>query len=291
MPEAARGLQPAVSAEGCRALGQAAVRALFDELSLAPKPGLVSFEDNGSHADMNAQTFMRSLRSLRHYFPQIAALGAQRAPFAALQAAGLAAEQRMLAATSGINTHRGAVFALGLLCAAGGALQAHGRALTPPALRAALQARWGQALSQRARLLPASHGVAAVQRHGLRGANEEAAAGMPALFEAVWPALRAALLAGWGWERARLQALFAAMATLDDTNLVHRGGLAGLRDVQAAARSFLQAGGAGRADAVAHARELHRALVARHLSPGGSADLLAAACWLQRVCVASMPPP
>jgi len=267
-----------------RGLGRDAVRALFDELSLAPKPGLVSFEDSGSHADMDAQTFMRSLRALRHYFPHITALGAQQAPFTALQAAGLAAERRMLAATGGVNTHRGAVFALGLLCASGGALQARGQVLTPEALRTELQARWGQALGQRARLLPASHGVAAVQRHGLRGANEEAAAGMPVLFDAVFPALRRALAMGWGWERARLQALFAAMAVLDDTNLVHRGGLQALRKVQAQAAAFLAAGGAGRPDALAQARALHRDWVARWWSPGGSADLLAAACWLQRVC-------
>ncbi|MBW8760046.1 MAG: triphosphoribosyl-dephospho-CoA synthase, partial [Burkholderiales bacterium] len=83
---------------------------------------------------------------------------------------------------------------------------------------------------------------------------------------------------------ARLQTLFELMAQLDDTNLAHRGGLQGLRWAQQQARDFLAAGGAARPDAIDHAQRLHAAFVARRLSPGGTADLLAAACWLDRVC-------
>jgi triphosphoribosyl-dephospho-CoA synthase len=117
----------------------------------------------------------------------------------------------------------------------------------------------------------------------LRSASLEAADGLPVLFEIVWPSLRAALAQGLPPERARLQALLEAMAVLDDTNLVHRGGLQALHNVRASARALLRAGGAAAPDALDRAWTLHRELVARHLSPGGSADLLAAACWLQRV--------
>lgn len=96
-------------------IGRAAIAALYDELALAPKPGLVSFVDSGSHGDMDATTFMRSLFALRHYFPRIAMQGAAGAPFASLEALGVMAETRMLQATGGINTHRGAVFTLGLI--------------------------------------------------------------------------------------------------------------------------------------------------------------------------------
>ena len=87
---------------------------------LYPKPGLVSLVDNGSHTDMNAATFMRSLFALRHYFAAICRAGAQAAPFSDLRRLGMAAERRMLAATGGVNTHRGAIFSIGLLCAASG---------------------------------------------------------------------------------------------------------------------------------------------------------------------------
>jgi triphosphoribosyl-dephospho-CoA synthase len=261
-----------------RQLGRAALAALHDELALAPKPGLVSFEDSGSHSDMDARTFVRSLFALRHRYPRFVVLGAQGADFAALAREGQAAEAQMLAATAGINTHRGAIFSLGLLCAAAGALGAAGRPLQADALREALLTHWGPALAAR----DVRCGAARV--HGLRGANAEAAAGMPVLFDTALPALQSALAAGLGPQAARLQAFFATLAVLDDTNLAHRGGLQGLRWAQARAASWLDAGGAHAPGAIARARGLHRDFVQRRLSPGGAADVLAAACWLQRVC-------
>lgn len=266
-------------------LGRAATVALHDELALAPKPGLVSFLDSGSHTDMDASTFLRSLFSLRRAFPAFARLGAAGAPFAALEQEGLAAEARMLRATGGINTHRGAIFTLGLLCAAAGRLRVRGQALRPEGVRESLRQGWGEALAARAERAAGalSNGAIAARRHGLRGAGIEAAEAFPALFEVVHPALAEALARGLSPERARLQALFAAMAVLDDTNLAHRAGLAGLRDVQQRARDFLAAGGAAAPEAIERAQALHRDFVARRLSPGGAADMLAAACWLHRV--------
>jgi triphosphoribosyl-dephospho-CoA synthase len=274
-----------------QALGRAAVAALYDELALDPKPGLVSFVDTGSHHDMDARTFLRSLFSLRRYFPQLVALGAAGAPFAALQQAGIAAEARMLQATGGINTHRGAIFCLGLLCAAAGALLQRGDSLSAPALRAALLAQWGEALARRAPQAGTGHGTGhgsnAAQRYGLRSAGAEAALGFPTLFETTVPTLAQALRSGAAPRQARVQALFATIAVLDDTNLAHRGGLAGLRHAQASARGFLARGGALRPDGLAQARAIHTDFVARRLSPGGAADMLGAACWVQRVGAAA----
>jgi triphosphoribosyl-dephospho-CoA synthase len=267
-----------------RSLGRAAVVALYDELALAPKPGLVSFDDNGSHRDMDASTFLRSLFALRHSYPRFAVLGARGTDFATLALEGQAAEQRMLAATGGINTHRGAIFTLGLLCASAGALRAAGQPLQPEALRHTLVTRWGPALAARGAAAHASHGARAAHAHGLRGANAEAAAGMPVLFDTALPTLRRALADGRSLPAARLQAFFTTLAVLDDTNLAHRGGLAGLRWAQGQARTWLDAGGAGTPDALPRAQRIHRKFVQRRLSPGGAADVLAAACWLQRVC-------
>jgi triphosphoribosyl-dephospho-CoA synthase len=267
-----------------RGIGRAAVVALYDELALTPKPGLVSFIDSGSHDDMDARTFMRSLFSLRLYFPRLAALGAAGSPFEGLEREGIAAEARMLAATGGINTHRGAVFCLGLLCASAGALAAQGAALSAAGLRRELIACWGQALSERILCSSHAHGAVAARRFGLRSAGAEAMLGFPVLFETTLPALLAAEQRGAAPREARLQALFETMAVLEDTNLAHRGGLAGLRHAQRTARAFLAAGGALRPDALAHADAAHADFIARRLSPGGTADMLAAACWAQRVC-------
>ena len=265
------------------ALGRAAIASLYDELALEPKPGLVSFADAGSHDDMDAGTFLRSLFALRHFFVRVAAQGARSAAFAPLEALGIEAEARMLRATGGVNTHRGAIFTLGLLCAAAGAARAAGWPCNATSLRRMLLARWGGALASRATRACDTHGSRAARLHGLRSASEEAALGLPTLFDHVLPALREARRAGADDRGAKLHALFAAMAELSDTNLVHRGGLQGLRDAQGLAREFLAEGGGLRADAPAHAARVHAAFVERRLSPGGAADLLAAACWVERV--------
>lgn len=268
-------------------LAREAVRALYAELVLEPKPGLVSLCDTGSHHDMAASHFVRSLFALRHYFAHMVRAGARQAAFEELQALGLRAEARMLRATGGVNTHRGAVFCLGLLCASAGWRVAQGLPLHAEGLRATLRCAWGPALSERAAQVrgrpPASNGQRAARAHGLRSAGDEAALGFPVLFEVCLPALRQARSAGWPDRRARVQALFATLAVLDDTNLVHRGGIEGLHFARQQAHRFLNQGGAQGPDWPERARAIHARFVARRLSPGGAADLLGAACWLDAV--------
>jgi triphosphoribosyl-dephospho-CoA synthase len=263
------------------------VRALYAELVLEPKPGLVSMRDNGSHTDMSATTFVRSLFALRHYFGHVARAGAQAHAFELLQTLGMGAEKRMLSATGGVNTHRGAVFALGLLCAAAGRLEAQGKMFTAQNLRSTLLRQWGQALRGRAdsaaRGAPRSNGQRAARRFGLRSAGEEAAIGFPTLFEVTLPVLQMALVTGCATRAARVQAFFATMAVLDDTNIAHRGGWAGVQFVKTSAQTFLEAGGVAQPDWETRARIIHADFVTQRLSPGGAADVLAAACWLQEM--------
>ncbi len=279
--QASPGLTPA-------AIGRAAMLALYDELSLSPKPGLVTLIDCGSHDDMDARTFMRSLLSLRHYFGQIAEAGFDGADFAVLERLGIDAEARMLAATGGVNTHRGAIFMLGLLCASAGAVTREHRCVENPAqLREALRRNWGDALARRSQRAPTLPGGIAARRHGLRSASEEAALAFPVLFETAIPALTSALARGLTPQQARLDTLFHIMAVLDDSNLAHRGGLAGLRHAQRRARQFLAEGGAAGPEGLRKAHTIAGEFVAQRLSPGGAADMLSAACWITRVCASS----
>ena len=282
--------QRASAAAGVRPgyIGRTAVLALYHELALPTKPGLVSFVDNGSHDDMDADTFMRSLFALRSYFGAITQAGADRAPFEVLERLGIEAERRMLAATGGINTHRGAIFSLGLLCAAAGRALARGEALTAEGLRASVLEGWGETLRARVaarECLPAqSPGQRVTRAFGLRSAGAEAALGFPLLFEITVPALRRAMSRGVGEQAALTHALMATIAGLDDTNLAHRGGLEGLRYAQVAAASFLARGSVFRRGWREEVAQLHGQFVARRLSPGGSADLLACAWWVQHLC-------
>jgi triphosphoribosyl-dephospho-CoA synthase len=266
-----------------RAIGRAATLALHDELALSPKPGLVTLVDTGSHDDMDAHTFMRSLFALRGYFVRIAALGESQAPFEDLERCGIDAERRMLAATGGINTHRGAIFTLGLLCAAAGAATRAGHELTPRVLRRTLLQCWGTSLAARATRQSTLPGGIAARRFGLRSASAEAALGFPVLFDTAIPAMQAASNRGLKRQHVLLDTLFHVMALMDDSNLAHRGGLEGLRHAQRTASGDIAAGGAGRPGGVEAASDIGRDFVGRRLSPGGAADTLAAACLVARL--------
>lgn len=265
-------------------IGRLALRSLYREVALDPKPGLVTPASQGSHSDMDFTTFLRSLQSLRVYFPAIAVCGLQGPGFATLRTLGIEAEVTMLAATGGINTHRGAIFNLGLLCAASGWLVAAGE--QPAAVRACQVVAdcWGHeildGLAAMPAMAPLSHGLAVARRYGSGGARAEAAAGFPAAREVGLPAYRAALAATGDEERAEAQALFALIAEVDDTNLLWRGGPSGLAHGRRAAGQFLAAGGVLADDWRARAEAIDRDFTARRLSPGGSADLLGVTLFL-----------
>lgn len=272
----------------CRRLARIAIRSLYQELTLYPKPGLVSLVDNGSHDDMDASTFMRSLFALRHYFFRIAEAGMAAAPFSELRQLGLEAEQRMLHATRGVNTHRGAIFCLGMLCAAIAYCHSQEMPMSPPAIRAALLIQWGDSLT--AHSTPAggrdSHGLRVAASHAVGGAREEGAMGFPSVFEIALPQLQKTRDAGRNSRCAMVDALFALMAHISDTNVYHRGGSAGATVVRDRSRAFLACGGSGDDAWMTRAQATHCEFVRLRLSPGGAADLLAAACLIQSVCVA-----
>ncbi|MCJ2013401.1 triphosphoribosyl-dephospho-CoA synthase MdcB [Methylobacterium sp. J-076] len=252
-------------------------RALLDELEAWPKPGLVSPVDSGSHRDMDARTLRRSAGAIAPFFAELARAGAEDAPLATLRRIGIQAEAAMLAATGGINAHKGAIFSLGLICAA---TARAGTPVSAEALAERVGTLWGREIARRP-ASPVTHGGLAALRYGVGGAGSEAAAGFPAVRAFGLPALRRGrLLAPGDSQAARIECLFALMAELDDTNLLHRGGPEGLRFAQAAAREFLDAGGVGVANWRDRALALHRAFVAARLSPGGSADLLAVTLFL-----------
>ena len=190
-------------------IARLAVASLHAELVLTPKPGLVCPDDRGSHDDMDASTMMRSLFALRRGF--VALADANGAPFERLQAIGIDAERAMRRATGDVNTHRGAIFTLGLLVASASSCHARGVAVTPTTLRGTLHERWGRALRMRP-VDEASHGLAMAARYEAGGARREAAEGFPGVFDVALPALREARAAGHAERAARLHALMTSIA-------------------------------------------------------------------------------
>jgi triphosphoribosyl-dephospho-CoA synthase len=259
----------------------AAQEALLAELNTWPKPGLVSHVDNGSHADMDAALFDASAKAITPYFEQLTQAGAAGSAMVGLRTIGLAAEGAMFAETGGINTHRGAIFGLGLLCAAAGAAWPGGSGRWHAGvLGDTVRQRWGRSILKGPIPLR-SHGTDALRRFGAGGARAQAAAGFPHALEIGLPALRLGQdLAPGDPEAARIHAFFALLASMEDTNLLHRGGLDGLHFAQESARGFLGRGGVGQDAWRERAAAIHDDFMARRLSPGGCADLLAITVFL-----------
>ncbi|WP_413728771.1 triphosphoribosyl-dephospho-CoA synthase CitG [Sodalis sp. RH19] len=267
------------------ALDLLAAAALREEVMLTPKPGLVDGRNNGAHRDMDLPLFMQSITAIAPWFGRFIALGGRCAGMPAervlaeIRPTGLACEHAMFAATGGVNTHKGGIFSLGLLCVAAGRLSGMGQALTRSGLCADVAAICARLVAtelagcRRA----ATVGEHIYLRHGLTGARGEAARGFATVRDHALPAWDRLLAVGTERESALLHCLLVLMAHNPDTNLVARGGLGGLRFVRGYARRLLADGWREQDLEV-----MDRALTRRNLSPGGSADLLAVMSVLAR---------
>lgn len=213
----------------------------------------------------------------------------------------------MYAVTGGVNTHKGLIFSLGILCAACGIMAGSKSrpdvGLSPKdaprpedTLPSNEMPMFDEADLQRtcARIAKAlfcgqtfqegaegagtepTHGQLVFQRTGIGGIREEAASGFSTAFEKGLPQLRKVLSEGASMNDALVETLLHLLAETDDSNVVYRGGREGLEFVQDRARALLQSGEPVRSQRGLEAvRTLDREFTRRNLSPGGCADLLA----------------
>ncbi|TFH76604.1 MULTISPECIES: triphosphoribosyl-dephospho-CoA synthase [Pseudomonas] len=261
-------------------LADLAVDALIDEADLSPKPALVDRRGNGAHTDLHLGLMHASALALWPAFKEMAEaaleFGEVGLPLReAIGRIGREGEQAMLATTHGVNTHRGAIWALGLLVTAAALETKSTSAVTLRAARLAL-------LDDRYAPRPLSHGAQVAQRYGARGAREEAQLGFPSVVQRGLPQLKRSRFAGHGEQNARLDALLAIMTDLADTCVLYRAGEPGLHAMQHGAQAVLDAGGSASLTGRRRLHELDQQLIALNASPGGAADLLAATLLLDR---------
>ena len=264
-------------------IAAAAVRCLLLELETWPKPGLVSHVDTGSHADMTADTFRASAAAIAALSP--CSGRSRRATAAAWDVSGssvIEAEAAMLAATRGVNTHRGAIFGLGLLCAAAGA-RAGGRIDPALPLGAVVSRLWGSSILDGPVLLHSHGGECPSPLWRRRRAHR----GRPGISQRLRGRFARPATGRPQWrpddaEAARVEACFALIAALEDTNLLHRGGPSGLELCPPRGPRFSRRWRRRQPATGASGREIvHESFVARRLSPGGSADLLAMTLFVE----------
>jgi len=261
-----------------RYLASLARQALVAEARLTPKPGLVDRRGSGSHKDLSLKIMIRSAAAIEPFFFDMAAASESARVDAELRAVlaaiGREAESAMFNAARGTNSHKGAIWILGLLIAGASSSRA-----TAPA-RVAEVAGSIARIPDRARLQLVSHGDLVRVRYGAAGARGEACAGFPHVIDVGLPALTLARSRGLCEQTSRLTALLQIMASLEDTCVLYRGGSEGLELVQRGARTVLEAGGPGTPPGNTALNQLDRAILEQRLSPGGSADLLAATLFL-----------
>lgn len=267
-------------------IGRLAVESLLEEVHTTPKPGLVDERNNGSHRDMDLPLFVASAEALEPYFVQCVRIGRETAEdspeeaFSRLRAAGLEAEKAMYRATGGVNTHKGAIFTLGLLCGSVGRLWRGESPIPETAALLEVCARLG-ACAVKADLekldVPATAGERLYLSRGITGIRGETAAGLPSVVNIGLPAFREACSRGLSRNDAGAVALLHLIARVEDTNLYHRGGEAGAAWAKAGAEKLLPC------PMLSQIKELDDAFIQRNLSPGGCADLLAVTYFLDKL--------
>jgi triphosphoribosyl-dephospho-CoA synthase len=265
-------------------LGRMAADALRAEALLTPKPGLVDGRGSGAHHDMDLCLLLSSADVLEPWFSRFAqaasdGLATGKRDIAVrleLGRLGREAEGQMLEASSGVNTHRGALFSLGFLVA-GAARVGSGESRLAAQEAGGLAGLPDIALERRR-----SHGdVVREWRPGV-GAAPEASSGYPTALKIALPALRHARRCGMEDNDGRLNALLAAMTVLEDTCVLFRGGSEGLNALQRSATDVLATGGVHTVTGSQKFGLLDRLCRERRLSPGGAADVLASAIFLDR---------
>jgi triphosphoribosyl-dephospho-CoA synthase len=271
------------TALAARRLARLARQALIAEAELTPKPGLVDRRGVGAHTDLSLSIMRRSAVAIEPYFCRMAILSKGAGPSQSMREQlaliGRHAEHTMLEATGGSNSHKGAIWALGLLVSAAAMYDENGARAT------AIAAKAKDIASFEDRAMPrlVSHGDAVAMRYGVAGARGEALCGFPHVMKLALPMLRRRRQQGAMEQIARLDALLSVMSRLDDTCVLYRGGAAALATAKEGAVAVEAGGGSGTPLGKRRLNQLEHRLLNLNVSPGGSADLLAAALFLDAV--------
>lgn len=274
-----------------------ALKALLYEVAATPKPGLVDRANNGAHNDMDFYTFLDSSVELRHYFEAIAqyikgqynhkneskTLHEGDMIFSGLKTLGIQAEQDMKKATGGINTHKGAIYALGLLVAAVTELELYNTGkLQIEDITARVSEYVGPSLEKEfiENDHTSSYGVIQYRTLGMLGARGEAYRGFETVRTKGLPALESGLKMGLSINDAMIGSLLAIISDLEDSNVIGRHSPMILKESQAFAKSILEVGAMTTEKGREMISQYDQWCITHRISHGGSADLVAVALFL-----------
>ena len=270
-------------------------KAVILEAATTPKPGLVDRQDSGAHRDMNFFTFLKSSNAIFNGLLKCTDAGvrfqgkdsAELMDF--IRKPGMECEASMLKATNNVNTHKGAIFSLGILLAAAGKVYSSGseesyyisagklcgevRAMTK-----GLVEKDFAGLENKRKL---THGEYLFKLYGIKGIRGEVEDGFPMVREYGLPVIRGLKAKGYlSLNEIFIQVLMNIMAHNLDTNVLARAGQEGLEHVKERASEFIYRGGVLKGDYRRYLQDMNKDFIKRNISPGGTADLLAVSIFL-----------
>lgn len=259
-----------------------ACRSMLYEVCVTPKPGLVDRNNSGAHEDMDIFTFMDSVAVLTPHFRRLFLRGYELKTTAPqhllerLRFAGLQAEYDMLAATNRVNTHKGLIFSLGILCSALGWSEANNHPVNTESILSLCGEIARPSLESDLQNITADEADTAGKRlyvaTGNTGVRGEAAAGFPAVMHCGLPVMRKCIAEGKSLNDAGVYTLLALMGKAVDTNIIARCGLRTQQKVQESMQALLREKPFPDIEEI---KGIDRQYIKENISPGGCADLLA----------------
>lgn len=267
-------------------------RAMRKEVELTPKPGLVDSANSGAHNDMDIKTFYASIHAIKPFLKQYIQTAQSHAHedalsvFSKLRSLGIVCERAMFESTHGVNTHKGMIFSLAVMCGALGVLYAQKKEFTCKNIQTQM-ALLCQDLVNVDLLKKEGHSAGArfFYETGNSGIRGIAQSGFALVCEGSLPFYEEKN-ENYGEEQALKLTLLWLMAHLEDSTLWSRGGIEGLHYVKSRAKSLLESLPNTLWSLDAKLEAFNNDMTKRHLSPGGSADLLAMT-WLMAQIVKS----
>lgn len=272
-----------------------AKEALIQEVATTPKPGLVDIISSGSHTDMDYPLFLTSAEALHPFFCQMAERGYTSEKcepseiFAQIRIIGLDAERAMFEATRGVNTHKGAIFVMGILVTAVGHCVKCAELRNAPLRLEAIFSYVKQmcfhtlqkdfiSIEKKADAF-LTHGERLYKEKGIRGVRGQVIDGFPLLKESFF-LMKEGIAQGYPLNTVSLHVLVHLCLTLEDTTIIHRGGMSSLFEMRAFMREIAQKGGAYTGEGLLSLVDCDRLFMQKGISPGGAADLLSATLFL-----------
>ena len=270
-------------------IGTIAVEAMLMEANCAPAPGLVDRFNSGAHNDMDIFTFIKSSAALGPAMYNFAAMGYTftgelHTLLQHMRSTGIDAERDMFKATKNVNTQKGLLFLLGILCAAAGYTYQQHHKIEAHAVLSNVKVICSNLVAQELGNIGNKTNLTAGERlyltYGVRGIRGEMEDGLPAILKVGLPAYREAKAHGVSEDQCLVHTLLSIMTEAEDTTILHRHDMDTLQRVQSDAKRILSQGGALTKEGLETIRELDKEYTAAWISPGGSADLLAATHFL-----------